>query len=134
MLRLLIVVAATLIIGGVVATMISRSITKPLNDTVVFANAVAAGDLDAQMPRSGGGEVGELAAAVDSMRGTLVKLLREVAVTVEMIAGRVVDTAEEVSVAAKANGDKVLITTSSRLSGEAGNLKKALAALNGGGK
>jgi methyl-accepting chemotaxis protein len=57
-----------LMLAGVAAFAITRSITRPLHRAVVVANAVAAGDFDQKIEGGGQDEAGQLMRALEGMR------------------------------------------------------------------
>ena len=76
-----VILAATLValvLAGVLAWVITRSITGPLGQTVQFAKTVASGDLTATLSHESRDEVGELVYAMESMVESLAKVVREV--------------------------------------------------------
>ncbi|CAM3820593.1 methyl-accepting chemotaxis protein [Roseateles saccharophilus] len=70
--------AAALILGLGMAMMITRSITAPVQQAVGFAQAVASGDLTADIRAQGRDEIAELLGALASMRDGLVQIVRQV--------------------------------------------------------
>jgi methyl-accepting chemotaxis protein len=72
---LMFVVCGVVVFGSL---WVSRSITKPLNTAVEFAQAVAAGDLTKQISVNGKDEVGQLLGAVGEMQTSLTKVLSNV--------------------------------------------------------
>ncbi|KKL71006.1 hypothetical protein LCGC14_2099240, partial [marine sediment metagenome] len=66
-----------LVLGILIAAFISRSITVPLAKGVVFSGAIAKGDLMANVDVDQKDEVGELAASLNNMQGTIKKVLNE---------------------------------------------------------
>ncbi len=72
---LMFVVCGLVIFGSL---WISRSITKPLNTAVEFAQAVADGDLTKQITANGKDEVAQLLGAIDAMQTSLTKVLGNV--------------------------------------------------------
>ncbi|MGM9483958.1 methyl-accepting chemotaxis protein [Roseateles sp. NT4] len=73
-----ILTAVALVLGLAMAWMITRSITAPVRDAVGFAQAVAGGDLTADIRAQGRDEIAELLAALSSMRDGLVQIVRQV--------------------------------------------------------
>jgi methyl-accepting chemotaxis protein len=65
-------------LGGIVAWVLSRSITQPLQRALVQARAVAEGDLTQHSQASGQDEVAELHRAMDAMQSKLSDLVRQV--------------------------------------------------------
>ena len=59
--------AVALVLAGVVAWWLTRSITVPLREAVRFANAVAGGNLAVSAPPAGADEPGQLLRALDNM-------------------------------------------------------------------
>jgi methyl-accepting chemotaxis protein len=130
--RLGIAGAAVILIGLVAAVLIASSITRPLKQAVVFADAVAGGDLDARIEEHSGAEVGDLTRAVQQMKESLVlrmNQMREVAATVELAAEGVSSTATDVMNEAHAAGNESLAAKGEKLASQAGNLMKALSGM-----
>ena len=63
--------ALALIALGLFSWLIGRSISKPINDAVRVAQAVAAGDLSLKISSTGNNEVGQLMAALNQMNQSL---------------------------------------------------------------
>jgi methyl-accepting chemotaxis protein len=86
-----------LLVGIVVAFLVTRSITKPLAEGVRFASAVADGDLTIRIPGRRKDEVGEVLQAIEdtSMR------LRDVIANIWLIANNVNTGSAEVSASAE---------------------------------
>jgi methyl-accepting chemotaxis protein-1 (serine sensor receptor) len=70
--------AVALLIGAAMAWLITRSITAPVQQAVGFAQAVAGGDLTADIRAQGRDEIAELLAALAGMRDGLVQIVRQV--------------------------------------------------------
>ena len=66
------------LLGGVMAWMISRSITRPLSQALAQARAVASGDLTSRVPVSGQDEVAGLLHALQEMQNHLSSLVSQV--------------------------------------------------------
>jgi methyl-accepting chemotaxis protein len=66
------------VLGGVLAWWLTRSITVPLRKAVVLANAVAKGDLSTRIEVSSTDEAGELMAALNTMNDNLNALVTQV--------------------------------------------------------
>ncbi len=62
---------AAVVIGLLAALVISRSIVSPLQQTVAFAQRIAAGDLTQDLPQNRRDEPGQLMAAMQSMSVSL---------------------------------------------------------------
>ncbi len=69
--RLQIGLLAAVLVAAAFALLLTRSLTAPLRKGVNFASALAAGRLDQTLDITGGDEIGELAAALNSMVATL---------------------------------------------------------------
>jgi len=98
-LRNLVLVIAVLAVGlaFIVFLLFSRSITKPLEKGVAFAELVASGDFTHQLPFQQKDEVGKLAAALNSMS---VKL-RSMVSTIQESAVQVASSSEEITASAQ---------------------------------
>ncbi|NEX60767.1 methyl-accepting chemotaxis protein [Noviherbaspirillum galbum] len=70
--------AVALVLGGGLAFVLTRGITHPLQDAVLVARKVAAGELTSQVEVTGNDEVSELLAALQDMNGSLLKIVGEV--------------------------------------------------------
>jgi methyl-accepting chemotaxis protein len=69
---------AALLLAAVLAVVITRSVTRPIGEAVVFAQTTASGDLTARILHASRDEVGELLDALASMQASLVKVVRNV--------------------------------------------------------
>jgi len=72
-----------LVIGGIlmgltVGILISRSITRPLNEAVKVANTVAAGDLTSRIDVSSKDEIGQLMQALKNMNDSLLRIVGQI--------------------------------------------------------
>ncbi len=90
--RLAVVIATllALVAGGAVGWWIARSITRPLDEAVRVARAVASNDLTSQIADGGGDETGQMLQALRQMNDNLVQ-----------ITGRVREGADQIAVAAR---------------------------------
>ncbi|RJF96682.1 HAMP domain-containing protein [Noviherbaspirillum cavernae] len=70
--------AAALALGGVIAWLITRSITRPMNDAMQVAQVVAQGDLRQQITVKSKDESGQLMQALKDMNDSLVRIVSEV--------------------------------------------------------
>jgi len=70
--------AVALALGGMLAWMLTRSITRPLREAVAVANAVAQGDLSSRIEVQSSDETGALMAALKSMNDNLNALVTRV--------------------------------------------------------
>jgi len=78
--------ALTLLVSIVLAFLIIRSITRPLNLALKIAQSVAAGDLSSNVVAIGGDEIGQLLQALREMNDNLIGIVGEVRVSTETIA------------------------------------------------
>ncbi|WP_432240239.1 methyl-accepting chemotaxis protein [Herbaspirillum robiniae] len=67
-----------LLLGAALAWMLTRSITRPLNQAVAIAETVAAGDLTSTITSDARDETGKLLAALRTMNGNLLDIVRRV--------------------------------------------------------
>ncbi|OWQ86204.1 hypothetical protein CDN99_20420 [Roseateles aquatilis] len=67
-----------LVVGGALATWLSRSITRPLGQAVDVADAIARFDLTHRIETGGNDETGQLLRSLDVMQRALLKLIGEV--------------------------------------------------------
>jgi methyl-accepting chemotaxis protein len=82
---------AAIILGGLAAALwlsllFIRSITGPINEALVVANAVAQGDLRVNVRVQGNNELGQLMQALAAMRDHLAQVVRQVMVGAESVA------------------------------------------------
>lgn len=116
--QLTIVLTALLVLlGAVLAIMISRSITVPLGNAVHVAGQVASGDLTTVIAADGKDEIGDLLRALDAMNTSLGKIVKQVKVGTYAIAG----AASEI-----ATGNQDL---SARTEQQAGSLEETAASI-----
>ncbi|MGZ8291312.1 MAG: methyl-accepting chemotaxis protein [Telluria sp.] len=83
--RLLALGGAAIVLGSVLAWLLSRSITIPLAKAVTMAQTVAAGDLRTEIEPGSRDEVGQLLTALRSMNDSLLKTVMEVHTGTDMI-------------------------------------------------
>jgi len=69
---------AALVLGGVLAVALSRSITVPIQQAVQVAQTVARGDLTSRIDVAGRDEAAQLLAALAEMNGNLARIVNEV--------------------------------------------------------
>lgn len=79
------IAVAALLIGGVLAVQVTRSISRPLARATEFADAVSVGDLSARIHSTSSDEIGILLEALDNMRTGLAKIVHEVRASGEAI-------------------------------------------------
>ena len=77
---------SAVMLGVLMAIWIIRSITRPLNQAVVVARAVAAGDLNVQFDAGGKNETAQLLKALKDMQASLVKVVSNVRQNAEGVA------------------------------------------------
>lgn len=75
---LLLDLAVGLIIAAVVALLLARSFTKPIKETVAFANRIASGDLSQQIAHQRKDELGMLLTSLNTMSNDMSKLIKSV--------------------------------------------------------
>ena len=88
MARLLLIImsAVAVVIGIVVALLVTRSITRPLGDAVKLAETVASGDLTHRIEVDSKDETGQLLQALRNMNDSLVNIVSQVRVGTDTIA------------------------------------------------
>ncbi len=86
LLLLALVLAGALVLTCVLALVFVRSITRPLDQAVQLARAVAAGQLDGAALEHGTNEVGQLLAALQQMRSQLTQVVGDVRSSAEGVA------------------------------------------------
>jgi methyl-accepting chemotaxis protein len=79
--------AGALLLGGVFAWLLTRSITRPLRRAVQAAEQVAAGDLTVRIDSSASDETGALLRALGNMNASLAKIVDEVRTGTQTISG-----------------------------------------------
>ncbi len=82
-------IAACVLAGlaaAVAGVLLTRSITRPLNDALKFAEAVASGDLRANLSTHGQDEVGQLLSALSRMAANLTTIVARVRASSDSIA------------------------------------------------
>ena len=77
--------ALALVLGSLLAAVLTRSITKPLAHAVALAETVASGDLTSDFTSSAQDEVGQLLRALASMNASLLATVTEVRVGTDTI-------------------------------------------------
>ncbi len=91
------VITSTAAIGGLIAVLLAllmiRSITRPVEHGVVVFQAIAAGDLTRRMSLDRRDEIGRLASASDNMADSLCKVVTQI----RLLAGRLGESAGELS-------------------------------------
>ncbi len=75
-----------LLIGGGCAVALVRSITRPLDEAIVIAETVAAGDLSQEFKTERGGDFGRLLGALGNMEDTLTDLVTRIKGSTDTIA------------------------------------------------
>ncbi|CAN7271214.1 methyl-accepting chemotaxis protein [Acidovorax sp. LjRoot117] len=78
--------ALALLAGAAMAVVITRSISRPLQQAVAVARTVAGGDLSARIEVRGTDETAELLGALREMNGQLVRVITEVRDSTETVA------------------------------------------------
>jgi methyl-accepting chemotaxis protein len=92
--------AAALLISGVLAWLITRSITRPVGETVRVAEAIAAGDLTATLAVRRDDELGRLQHAVLAMQRQLRELVGSICSLADQLAtasGEIADGSQDLS-------------------------------------
>ncbi len=85
-LLMLAMAALSLILGGLIAWFITRSITRRINQAVQIAQTVAAGDLGSRIEVDSTDEVGQLLQSLKDMNGNLVKVVAQVRTGTDSVA------------------------------------------------
>lgn len=67
-----------LLVGGIMSTLITRSIVNPLDHIIAFLDKVARGDLSNEFTQSYSGELGHLVTSLNRMRTSLADLVRNI--------------------------------------------------------
>ncbi|MGM0951547.1 MAG: methyl-accepting chemotaxis protein [Pseudomonadota bacterium] len=96
-LELIAITAAAIVAGALIAWLMVRSITGPINQTVEVANRVASGDLTVQIDSNRGDEFGNLMAAF----GTMVTNLRDLIKEIDTGSSSIASSSEELSAVTK---------------------------------
>ncbi|CAM4343759.1 methyl-accepting chemotaxis protein [Saccharibacillus endophyticus] len=98
--RLIIVLAVSLVAGGLFIWLLTRSIARRLKNVSRAAEAISAGDLTGTVTDSGRDEIGQLAASFQSMNASLGSLVRSITGSVSDVAA----SSEELSASAEHTG------------------------------
>ncbi|MBT3068592.1 methyl-accepting chemotaxis protein [Rhodoferax sp. U11-2br] len=69
---------AALLLAAILAVVITRSVTRPIGEAVVFAQTTASGDLTARILHASRDEVGDLLQALTVMQSSLVQVVSDV--------------------------------------------------------
>jgi methyl-accepting chemotaxis protein len=77
----LVLVLSSLLLGGVVAWRITRSVVRPISQAVDVAESIAKGDLSSEVEPGAGDETGRLLDAVGTMQNQLRRLVSEISQT-----------------------------------------------------
>jgi len=107
---------AALVIGAGFAFWVTRSITRPINEAVGAANALAEGDLSVIIQVDSKDEVGQLLAAMQGMAGKLGEIIGEVRSAADNLSnasGQVSATAQSLSQSASEQAASVEESTAS---------------------
>ena len=107
---------AALLIGIGFAFWVTRSITRPINEAVGAANALAEGDLSVNIQVDSKDEVGQLLAAMQAMAGKLGEIIGEVRTAADNLSnasGQVSATAQSLSQSASEQAASVEESTAS---------------------
>ena len=103
------------LLGGIIAWLITRSIVGPLRESVKLASRIASGDLTARISVDGDDELAQLHGSLDDMAAHLAALVREVSQAAEAA------NAATVSLAEAAEDGVALAADTSAQVGEVGN-------------
>jgi len=103
------------LLGGIIAWLITRSIVGPLRESVKLASRIASGDLTARISVDGDDELAQLHGSLDDMAAHLAALVREVSQAAEAA------NAATVSLADAAEDGVALAADTSAQVGEVGN-------------
>ncbi|TLD45529.1 MAG: Methyl-accepting chemotaxis protein I [Accumulibacter sp.] len=109
-------VLASLATGVGFAFWVTRSITRPINDAIGAANALAAGDLSVNIQVDSKDEIGQLLAAMQGMAGKLGEIIGEVRTAADNLSnasGQVSATAQSLSQSASEQAASVEESTAS---------------------
>ncbi|MDO8208611.1 MAG: cache domain-containing protein [Gallionella sp.] len=90
-------VAVALLMIGLAAWVITRSITRPLNQAVSVANSLAGGDLTVKIEATSRDETGQLLSAMGNMAGKLSQIIGEVRSSADALSS----SSEEISATAQ---------------------------------
>ena len=77
---------AAIVLGGVIAVTVTRSITRPINDAVKVAETVASGDLTSRIEVKSTDETGQLMQALKNMNDSLLDIVGRVRLGTDTIA------------------------------------------------
>ncbi|GJE16378.1 methyl-accepting chemotaxis protein [Methylobacterium marchantiae] len=76
LLSIVLIVGLCVLLSMIVTSLIRRGVVKPLEEVMAFAEQVGSGDLTRTLPRTGGDEIGRLAATLNAMVSGLADLAR----------------------------------------------------------
>ncbi len=99
-----VIIGVALIIGIMISFFITRSITRPLSEGVVIANALAKGDLTGEVKVSSKDETGQLMSAMKAMSENLRTIISQISTTstqVAAAANQLHSTAEHIATGAE---------------------------------
>jgi methyl-accepting chemotaxis protein len=97
LLRIAIITSAVLLLSGIIAWILSRTITRPIAAGIEALDGVSRGDLTVRLPeafRSRGDEAGDLARGMQSMSDNLRQLIGEISVGVDTLAASSIEMSE----------------------------------------
>ncbi|MDO6385826.1 methyl-accepting chemotaxis protein [Uliginosibacterium sp. 31-12] len=86
-LLVLVVFFGALLIAGLAAWIVTRSITRPINQALEVANRIAQGDLTATVKADSTDEVGMLLGSLDAMSAKLAQIITEVRTAADSLTG-----------------------------------------------
>jgi methyl-accepting chemotaxis protein len=109
-------IVVSILLGTVIAYVITRSITRPLNEAVVVANQLAAGDMTVQIEVTSTDETGQLLQSMKNMVGKLSQIIGEVRSSADALSSaseEISATAQSISQATSEQAASVEETSSS---------------------
>jgi methyl-accepting chemotaxis protein len=113
---ILILGAAAVILASLFAAWVTRSVTRPINQAVAAANALAEGNLTIRVEAQGRDEVGQLMSAMQAMTARLGEIIGEVRTAADNLSnasGQVSATAQSLSQSSSEQAASVEETTAS---------------------
>src|SRR5450830_45134 len=102
------ITALSLVLGSLIAWMLTRSISRPLKEAVAIAQNVSAGDLTSDIKVQSKDELGQLMLALKDMNGNLLRIVGDVRHGTDTIAAASTETAsgmEELTATVKQNAE-----------------------------
>nr|MBF0222297.1 HAMP domain-containing protein [Desulfobulbaceae bacterium] len=116
-----------LILGVVIAFFITRSITTPISKAVAMLKAMSEGNISGRLKMANNDEIGEMAAAMDTMAESLTKMMKDIDTGVGTLSS---SSTEMASVAAQmSTGAETTVTKSNTVASAAEEMNSNMASV-----